>query len=78
MFHSTPRAPGTVADAITEKKRLVFNCRVCGAVTSKESNDISFPPKMELKSLEAMSTCAKCGANNISGYPTRLVLTLGD
>ena len=78
MIHSKPSVPRTVADVITEKKRLVFNCRVCGAVTSKEPNDLLLEPKMELKSLEAISTCAKCGANNISGYPTRLVLTLGD
>ena len=78
MIHSKPSVPRTVADVITEKKRLVFNCRVCGAVTSKRPDDIFFEPTMELKSLEVASTCAKCGANNIPGYPRRLVLTLGD
>ena len=78
MFGSKPPEPRTVADAIILKTRLVFTCRVCGAVTSKEPSIIFFEIKMDLKSLEAMSTCAKCGANNISGYPARLVLTLGD
>ncbi len=76
MFGSKPREPRTIADAMILKKRFVFTCRTCGAVISKEPNDVFFKPKMELKALEAVSTCAKCGANNISGYPLRLVLTI--
>lgn len=78
MFGSKPPEPRTIADAIVLKKRFVFTCRVCGAVSSQEPNDLLFRPNMELKSLEAMSSCAKCGANNISDYPLRLVLTASD
>ena len=78
MFHPRKRPPRTVADAIGQDKRFVFTCKVCGAVISKQPNDLFFRPKMELHILQQISICTECGASNATGHPAQVVLTVED
>ena len=78
MFHSKPQRPSTIADAIAQKKLVVFTCKACGAITSKEPSDLLLKPKLELTALEAVSVCPQCGAGNVTGKSKQLLLAILD
>ncbi len=71
-----PRPPRTIADAIAQRKRLVFTCMACKTITSKEPNDLFFKPNMELNILEKVSVCTECGANNVPCISKTRILTI--
>ena len=76
MSAKSPSALGTIGDAIAQKKWLVFTCTVCKTITSTAPNTLTYPLKMELRALEAVSTCPVCGAANVTGHPPQVVLTI--
>lgn len=78
MFGGKPREPRTIADAMILKKRLVFTCKACGAIMSKEPNELFFKPNMEFAALERISVCTECGAGNVTSRMKQLFLTVED
>ena len=76
MFGRKPRVPQTVADAIAQKKRLVFTCKACNTITSKEPNDVFYPQKMELTIVQQIAVCPECGAANMPGHSKQIIMTI--